>query len=242
VYIRITEFLYFVSPGVSTVDINFWNLSWLSLQLRQDYFLFRSSFLKLRLLNWDLARSRFSSRLSRYIEAVEIFEICWDFSRFIKISQHYRDFLRYFWIKNLDKLRNLNQEIWWNWLTLDQDRDKLSRFAKNVMCQQISWSRLRLLRLEGGVETKSRFLHLNWDYSIIKTSFLKLSRFSQLLRPTLCQCWDWESRSRQIETPRLIFFTLSKVFVCHFSVDWKIFHFGQLIKSFIFSRSKYLIF
>jgi hypothetical protein len=192
-----------------------------------------------------LAASRFSSRLSRFSRFVEIFEICWDFSRFIKISQHYRDFLRYFWIKNLDKLRNLNQEIWWNWLTLDQDRDKLSRFAKNVMCQQISWSRSRLLRLEGGVETKSRFLHLDWDFSIVKTSFLKLSRFSRLSRPTLCQCRDWESWLRhdqdKLRPPGLSFSIYQKFFVPFFS-RLKDFHFGQLIKSSIFSRSKYLIF
>jgi hypothetical protein len=168
-----------------------------------------------------LAASRFSSRLSRFSTCVEIFEICWDFSRFIKISQHYRDFLRYFWIKNLDKLRNLNQEIWWNWLTLDQDREKLSRFAKTVMCQQISWSPSRLLRLEGSVETKSRFLHLDWDFSIVKTSFLKLSRFSRLSRPTLCQCRDWESWLRhdqdKLRPPGLSFSIYQKFFVPFFS-------------------------
>ncbi len=47
---------------------------------------------------------------------------------------------------------------------------------------------------------KSRVSRL---FKIVETSFLKVSRFSRLLRPALCQCKDWESRSRQIETPRL---------------------------------------
>jgi hypothetical protein len=60
------------------------------------------------------------------------------------------------------------------------------------MSWQISRSRSRLLGLEGGVETKSRFLNLDWDFSIIKTSFLKLLRFSWPLRLTFCQCQDWD--------------------------------------------------
>ncbi len=57
-------------------------------------------------------------------------------------------------------------------------------------------SKLRLLRLKGVVETKSRFLDLDRDFSIVKTSFLKLTRFSRLSRLTLCQCRDRESWSR----------------------------------------------
>ena len=45
------------------------------------------------------------------VKTIEILEICRDFSRFIEISRHYRDFLRYFRIKNLDKLRNLDREM-----------------------------------------------------------------------------------------------------------------------------------
>ncbi len=139
-----------------------------------NFFFSRSRFLKLRLFNRDLAASRFSSRLSRFLRFVKIFKICWDFLRFIEISQHYRDFLRYFTIKNLHKLRNLDREIGLNWLTLDWDRDKLSRFAKNVMSLHISRSQSRLLRLEGGVETKSRFLNLDRDFSIVETKILKV--------------------------------------------------------------------
>jgi hypothetical protein len=64
------------------------------------------------------------------------------------------------------------------------------------MSRQISRSRSRLLGLEGGVETKLRFLDLDRDISIVETNFLKVSRFSRLSRPALCQCRDRESRSR----------------------------------------------
>jgi hypothetical protein len=84
---------------------------WDFLDGRDRPFFSRSRFLKSRLFNWDLAASRFSSRLSRFLRFVKIFKICWDFSRFIEISQHYWDFLRYFTIKNLNKLRNLDWEI-----------------------------------------------------------------------------------------------------------------------------------
>ncbi len=69
-----------------------------------------------------------------------------------------------------------------NVITLTNSRSRsrqLSRFAKNVMSRQISWSWSRLLGLKGVVKTKSRFLNLDRDFSIVQTSFLKLSRFSQ---------------------------------------------------------------
>ena len=91
---------------------------------------------------------------------------------------------------------------------------------------EISPSRLRLLIHQ------DKLFEIVKIFSTVETNSLPVSRMRVLI----------ETRSRQIETPRLIFFTLSKVFLCRFSVDWKIFHFGQLIKSSIFSRSKYLIF
>jgi hypothetical protein len=71
---------------------------------------------------------------------------------------------------------------------------KLLRFTKNFRSWRISQSLSRLLGLEGGVKTKSRLL--DQDFSIVETSFLKLSRFSQQSRLTFCQCWDQESRLR----------------------------------------------
>ncbi len=101
--------LLFVSLVVSTVEINFWNLSRLSLLSRQYNFFSQSRFLKSRLFNWDSAVWRFSSRLSRKIETFGIFKICRSFSRFIEISQN---FLRYFRLNNVDKMRNLDWEKW----------------------------------------------------------------------------------------------------------------------------------
>jgi hypothetical protein len=68
---------------------------------------------------------------------------------------------------------------------------KLLRFTKNLRSWRISQSQSRLLGLEGDVKTKSRLL--DWDFSIVETSFLKLSRFSQRSRLTFCQCSDQES-------------------------------------------------
>jgi len=79
----------------------------------------------------------------------------------------------------------------------DQSRSQQTVwFAKNFRPRQISRSWSRLLGLEGGVKTKSRFLNLDQDFSIVKTSFLKLSRFSWPSILTFCQCQDQESRSR----------------------------------------------
>jgi hypothetical protein len=91
---------------------------------------------------------------------------------------------------------------------------------------EISPSQLRLLNCQ------DKLFEIVKIFSTVKTNSLPVSRSRVSIK----------TRSRQIETPRLIFFTLSKVFLCRFSVDWKIFHFGQLIKSSIFSRSKYWIF
>jgi hypothetical protein len=79
---------------------------------------------------------------------------------------------------------------------INRDRNKLSRFAKNFRPRQISRSWSRLLGLEGGVKTKSKFLDLDQDFSIVKTSFLKLPRFSWPSRLTFCQCRDQESQLR----------------------------------------------
>ncbi len=107
----------------------------------------------------DIYRDRQDlSRSSRLIKTVEIY---WEFSRFLDINETFSRLVWDFRLKNLDKLRNLDGEMWSHWLTLDRDWDKLSRFAKIVMSRHISWSRSRLL---GRVETKSRFLDLDhWD-------------------------------------------------------------------------------
>jgi len=98
--------------------------------------------------------------------------------------------------------RNLNREIWWNWLTLNRDRDKLPRFAKKFRSRQISRSRSRLLRLESGVETKLRYLDLDRRDQL----FVDVETYPS---PVSRSRVSIEITSRQIETPRLTF--LSKM-------------------------------
>ncbi len=129
----------------------------------------------------------------------------------------------------------LDQQSWQ--IEKSQSRNMIKLTTKNVMCQQISWSRLRLLRLEGGVETKSRFLHLDWDFSFIKTSFLKLSRFSQLLRPTLCQYQEWESWLRHDQDklrPQGLSFSIYQKFFVPFFSRLKDFSFWSVDQKFYF--------
>ena len=107
-----------------------------------------------------------------------------DFSRFIQTSQHYWDFLRYFKLKNMDKLRNLDCEMWSNWQTLDRGRDKLSRFAKKF--------------------------HVSTDFSIEtygtgrscrdKIEISQSSRLSFWECQDFLDCWDLLSSSVEIET------------------------------------------
>ena len=99
-----------------SVQINFWKVSRLSLLLRQDYFFSQSRFLKSRFFGQDLYSSRYLSRSPRQIKTVEIY---WDFQdllRIFEISWHYREsfsrLFRDFRLKNLNKLRNLDREMW----------------------------------------------------------------------------------------------------------------------------------
>jgi hypothetical protein len=57
----------------------------------QDYFFSQSRFLKSRLLNRDLAASRFLSRLLRLLRLIKIFKICQDFSRFLYFCRDFDD-------------------------------------------------------------------------------------------------------------------------------------------------------
>ncbi len=156
----------------------------------------------------------FQSRLGCveiFVENVEINRDCRDFSRFIEISGHYRDFLRYFRIKNLDKIKK-------SW-------------SRNVIKLTNSWSRLRQT-----VKICQK-CHFSTDFSISIDTFgtgrwcrdkIKIYQ-SQLSRLTFWKCQDFldcqdrlsasveiesldrESRSRQIETPRLTIFKIGSI-------------------------------
>ncbi len=88
------------------------------------------------------------------------------------------------------------------YLLLNQDLEKVSRFAIISLSRPISRSRFFVLK---------RWSRVFWDISIIETNSWKVSRFFWLLRLTFCQCRDRESRSRisietqtrQIKTPKL---------------------------------------
>jgi hypothetical protein len=174
-----------LSLGVSTVKINFWNLSRLSLLLRQDYFFFLVKIFKIE---------TFQSRLSCVKIFIKTVKICQDFSRFIKISQHYRDFLRYFRPKILTNLEISIKK----YNTID-----LLSLKIQLNCQDLPKISCldRFLDLDPDFWDWKVVSRQNWDFSIsIETSFLKLSRFSRPSRLTFCQCRDRESRSRP---PRL---------------------------------------
>ncbi len=75
------------------------------------------------------------------------------------------------------------------YLLLDQNWEKVSRFAIISMSQQTSRSRLRFFALK-------RWSRVNRDILIVETKFLTLSRFSRLSKLTFWSCRDQESRSR----------------------------------------------
>ncbi len=75
----------------------------------------------------------------------------------------------------------------------------------------IKVTRSRLLGLEDGVETKSRFLNLDRDILVVKTNFLEsveiFSTVETYSLPVSRSRHSIETTSRQIETPRLKFIT-----------------------------------
>ena len=66
-----------------SVETNFFKVPRFSWQSRPTFFS-PSRFLKSRLFNWDLAASRFSSRLSRFLRFVETFQ---DLSKYLDIIE-----------------------------------------------------------------------------------------------------------------------------------------------------------
>jgi len=115
-----------------------------------------------------------------FVEIVETRQDCWDLSR------RSRDLSRPFESENDEKSRRIEKSQWENTkihALLDRDQDKLSRHSKIFRSWQISWSRSRLFGLNIDVETKSRSLDLDQDFSTVETHFLTLSRFSRLSRP-----------------------------------------------------------
>jgi hypothetical protein len=65
---------------------------------------------KIEIFYWNFVASRFLSRLLRLSRQIKVFEICWDFLTFIKKPWPNQNFWRAFVLKNLDKLRNQDQD------------------------------------------------------------------------------------------------------------------------------------
>jgi hypothetical protein len=178
--------------NVLRVETNFFKLSRFSRRSRSTFFFSRSRFLKSRFFSRDFDASRFLSRLSRRVEIVKICRDTSRFSRFVETRSRFVETRSRFVEKSrhcqglksrrIEKSRRENTKIH---ALLGRDRDKLSRNAENFRSRRISRSRSRLFGLDIVVETKSRYLDLDRDISIVETNFLTLSRFSRLSRLTL---------------------------------------------------------
>ncbi len=94
-------------------------------------------------------------------------------SRFLRFVKTFQDLSRYH-----------------NIIIFEVLQDKKSR----QLVLSRSWS--RLLVLEGGVETKLRFLNLDQNTSIVKTNFFSVSRFFSTVETDFLRCRDRESWSR----------------------------------------------
>jgi hypothetical protein len=192
--------------NVLRVETNFFKLSRFSRRSRSTFFFSRSRFLKSRFFSRDFDASRFLSRLSRRVEIVKICRDTSRFSRFVETRSRFVETRSRFVetrsrfvetrsrfveksrhcqglkSRRIEKSRRENTKIH---ALLGRDRDKLSRNAENFRSRRISRSRSRLFGLDIVVETKSRYLDLDRDISIVETNFLTLSRFSRLSRLTL---------------------------------------------------------
>ncbi len=107
-----------------------------------------------------------------------------------------------------------------NKIVSDQDQEKNWEILKNHKQSQKSWQALisldlgrEVLDLYMAIETKSRNLDLEQDFSIFETKILKVLTFSRLSTvetgslPVLRLRVSIDTWLRQIETPRLIFNT-----------------------------------
>jgi hypothetical protein len=83
------------------------------------------------------------------------------------------------------------------WIEISQlSRQKFWKFRDFLDCGDLLFDSVEIESLD---RDKSRKLDLDRYISTVETKILKVSRFSRLLRFTFWQCWDRESRSRQIE-------------------------------------------
>jgi hypothetical protein len=168
---------------------------------------------------WD------ASRLSRFVKTH------WDLSRNINIiekSWHHQDLLTLKMMKSLDGLRNLDKKM-----------QKSTHFLISIETNCRETPKFSHL---------DEFLDLNRDFLVWtlmsrqNQEVLISTKISRLLRPTIWRRQDIDSRSRQIETPRLngfffsylkkiegLYFTVSNIL--SFAQNFKQLHFfDQLLK------------
>ncbi len=91
-------------------------------------------------------------------------------------------------------------------IEIEKNIEKSRKITKVSICLEKSRSRLKSTVLADLIETKSRNLDLDQDFSIVETNFLKLSRLSIMSRLILFWRRDRvsiETTSRQIKTPML---------------------------------------
>ncbi len=97
-------------------------------------------------------------------------------------------------------------------IEMEKNIEKSRKITKVSTSLKKSRSRLKSTGLANLIETKSRNLDLDRDFSIVETNFLKLSRFSRPSRLILFWRRDRESRSRprrdKSRPPGLVFFFL----------------------------------
>ncbi len=147
-------------------------------------------------------------------------DFCWDFLKKNWISRPFCPFWSQFWSTKCKQIRlgtkisiEIFVKIHYLSVKIEKKIEKFTKITKISNSLEKSWSWPKSTVLAKLIETKSRFLDLDRDISIVETNFLKLSRFSRPSRLTLFWRRDQESRSRprrdKSRPPRLdIYFKL----------------------------------
>ncbi len=142
-------------------------------------FFFRSRFLKLRLFNWDLAVSRFLSRLSRFLRFVEI---CQDFQDLLRLFEIYRDIStlsRLFEVLHHQKSSQIEKSWLRNRIKLTNSRSRSKQTVK--ICQKCHVLTYFLISIETSRLSRLRFWKCQdfldcWDQPFTSVEIKSLNR------------------------------------------------------------------
>jgi hypothetical protein len=143
---------------------------------------------RVEIVSLDRDKSR-KLDLDRYISTVE--------TKILKVSRFSRLWRLTFWsCWDRESWSRHNRENL-IWIEISQlSRQKFWKCQDFFDCGDLLFDSVEIESLD---RDKSRKLDLDRDISTVETKILKVSRFSRLWRFTFWQCWDRESRSRQIE-------------------------------------------